>query len=240
MRNDAGVILWDFDGTLAEHPGMWGGCMLEVLDEHEPNHGIAPGSFRPFLAEGFPWHTPHLAHPELGTTEAWWERVEPLLANGYAGVGISDERATTLARLARERYVDVQQWHLFGDVLPVLSHLQKRGWRHLVLSNHVPELGTIVTHLGLDGLFEGIVNSAESGYEKPHPEAFALARRVAGDPPTIWMVGDNPTADVAGAEAAGIPAILVRRDETDGQGVARRAPDLHGVEPFLNAGLDTG
>src|SRR5437588_9596124 len=33
------VELWDFDGTLAERPGMWGGCMLEVLDDHEPNHG---------------------------------------------------------------------------------------------------------------------------------------------------------------------------------------------------------
>jgi ribonucleotide monophosphatase NagD (HAD superfamily) len=35
------------------------------------------------------------------------------------------------------------------------------------------------------------------------------------------MVGDNPRADVAGAEALGIPAVLVR---TEGD-AARRAPD---------------
>lgn len=33
------------------------------------------------------------------------------------------------------------------------------------------------------------------------------------------MIGDNPEADVRGAEAAGIPAILVRSDD---DGVARR------------------
>lgn len=238
MRNDAATLLWDFDGTLAERPGMWGGCMLEVLDEHEPNHGIAPGCFRPFLREGFPWHTPNLAHPELCTTETWWERVEPLLARGYIGVGISEERAIALARLARERYVEVQRWRLFHDAVPVLSHLREGGWRHVVLSNHVPELGAIITHLGLDGLIEATVNSAQTGYEKPHPEAFALARHAAGDPATIWMVGDNPTADVAGAEAAGIPAILVRRDVTDAQEVRRRAPDLYGVEAFLTVGQE--
>jgi FMN phosphatase YigB (HAD superfamily) len=118
----------------------------------------------------------------------------------------------------------------------VLSKLRERGWRHVVLSNHVPELGAIITHLGLDLLVEATVNSAQTGYEKPHPEAFALARRAAGDPATIWMVGDNTTADVAGAEAAGIPAILVRREGTDAQEATRRAPDLYRVEVFLTPG----
>ena len=31
----SGVIFWDFDGTLAHRPGMWGACMVETLDEHE-------------------------------------------------------------------------------------------------------------------------------------------------------------------------------------------------------------
>ena len=30
----------------------------------------------------------------------------------------------------------------------------------------------------------------------------------------MWMVSDNPTADIAGARAAGIRATLVRRDRT--------------------------
>ncbi len=40
------------------------------------------------------------------------------------------------------------------------------------------------------------------------------------------MVGDNPDADVLGAEAVGIPAILVRREDDR---VARQVSDLFSV-----------
>jgi putative hydrolase of the HAD superfamily len=50
------------------------------------------------------------------------------------------------------------------------------------------------------------------GYEKPHPEAFHLGLR-GMDASAAWMVGDNPVADVGGAEAVGIRAILVRRTD---------------------------
>jgi len=79
-----------------------------------------------------------------------------------------------------------------------------------MLSNHVPELSELASALGLDGHCEAIYTSAATGVEKPHPEAF---RRVVATLPvwaTVWMVGDNPDADVRGAEAVGLPAILVR------------------------------
>lgn len=46
------------------------------------------------------------------------------------------------------------------------------------------------------------------------------------------MVGDNPVADVAGAEAAGIPAVLVRREQRDASHYAR---DLNEVVAILSA-----
>jgi SAM-dependent methyltransferase len=33
-------ILWDFDGTLAERPGLWSGCLIELLDDQAPGHSI--------------------------------------------------------------------------------------------------------------------------------------------------------------------------------------------------------
>jgi putative hydrolase of the HAD superfamily len=204
------AVLWDFDGTLAFRAGMWVGCLVEVLDEHEPGHGFCAGDVRPSLRDGFPWHTPDVPHPELADADAWWARVEALLARAYARLGYEDERARALGGLARHRYVDPAcGWRLFDDTLPALTKLRDDGWRHVVLSNHVPELPAIVDHLGLGGLLDEVVNSAATGYEKPHPEAFAAARRAAGTE-TLWMVGDNPVADVAGAEEVGIPAILVR------------------------------
>lgn len=205
------VILWDFDGTLGGRPREWRGCLMEILDRHEPGHNVDVEEIRSYLRDGFPWHRPDVAHPELSTTDAWWAHVEPLLVRSYEGVRIEPERARVLGRLAREHYVDARQWTLFDDTLTALRLLQERGWSHIILSNHVPELRTIVEHLGLNDLVDEVVNSAETGYEKPHPGAFDHARRAAGNPEQLWMVGDNPHADVDGAEAAGIPAILISR-----------------------------
>jgi putative hydrolase of the HAD superfamily len=152
-------------------------------------------------------------HPELCDAEAWWAHVAPLLAGAYEGIGLPPERAGELAALARARYVDpAAGWRLFDDTLPALRLLRDRGWRHVVLSNHVPELGQLVDALGLGALVEEIVCSAATGYEKPHPEAFAVALRLRRNGNPVWMVGDNPDADVAGARAAGIPAVLVRAE----------------------------
>jgi putative hydrolase of the HAD superfamily len=208
------AILWDFDGTLGHRDGMWSGCLVDVLDEHEPGHGWSADDFRPSLRDGFPWHTPDVPHLELTTPDAWWGPVESILAGAYESVGYNDERSRVLAGLARARYVDpAHGWRLFDDTLAALSRLHDDGWRHVILSNHVPELDGIVEALGLGELIDAVVNSARTGYEKPHPNAYAAGREAAGHPDDLWMVGDNPIADVEGAEAVGIPAILVRTGE---------------------------
>jgi FMN phosphatase YigB (HAD superfamily) len=100
------------------------------------------------------------------------------------------------------------------------------GWTHLVLSNHVPELPGILHNLGLDGHLHQIFNSAESGYEKPHPRAFDAVLGAVAGAEAAWMVGDNLESDVRGAEAVGLPAILVRGPKRDAQ---YHCEDLHGA-----------
>ncbi len=203
------AILWDFDGTLGHREGRWAGCLVDVLDDEEPGHGFRADDFRPALRNGFPWHRPDVPHPELDSADAWWAPIELLVARAYGSAGYPPDRAQALARLARARYADpAHRWALYDDTIPTLQSLD--GYRHVILSNHVPELETIVDALGLRELIHALVNSAVTGYEKPHPEAYAAARRAAGDPDEVWMVGDNPVADVEGAEAVGIAAILVR------------------------------
>jgi putative hydrolase of the HAD superfamily len=226
------VVFWDFDETLAFRPGRWRGCLSETLDEHEPGHGVTADDLRPFLRGGFPWHRPEVAHPELCEAGAWWATVEELLAGAYRGVGVGEVRAGELARLARDRYVDASLgWQLFDDTLPALQQLTADGWQHVVISNHVPELPELVEKLGLAGLIGTVFSSAITGYEKPHPEAFAIALRHCGFPGQAWMVGDNRVADVAGAEAVGIPAILVR---SDGEPSTYTAADLSTAARIVN------
>jgi putative hydrolase of the HAD superfamily len=224
------AILWDFDGTLAYRKGLWSGCLAEVLQEREPGAGITRDDVRPLLHNGFPWHTPERPHPELGTPDAWWEVVEALLFQACRQLGLSEVKARAYARETHERYIDVAGFRLFDDTLPVLSNLKEEGWRHVILSNHVPELRDIVEGLRLAELIDDALSSAVTGYEKPNPKAFELGREAAGNPNQLWMVGDNPEADVRGAEEVGIPAILVRKGD---ENVERHFDDLFGVQSFL-------
>ena len=226
------LLIWDFAGTLAHRRGEtgWSILLAEALDAEEPGHGHVADTFRPHLRDGFPWHRPDVAHPELCEPEAWWASVRPVLARAYEAAGYTPARALELADAARRLYVDpAVGWALFDDTLPALERLSQAGWTHAILSNHVPELRQIVAGLGLGDVVAAVSCSAETGFEKPHVQAFAsLIERL--QPNEAWMIGDNVLADVLGAEAVGIPAVLVRRPDPR---AARYADSLVDVETFL-------
>lgn len=93
-------------------------------------------------------------------------------------------------------------------------------------------LGQIIDALGLGEHVQRVFNSAKSGYEKPHPRAFENLLQELNHPKRIWMIGDNPDADVRGAEAVSIPAILVRGCH---DGARHRCGDLLGVAEIVGA-----
>jgi FMN phosphatase YigB (HAD superfamily) len=207
------VVMWDFDGTLASRPGLWSTCVLEVLDEHAPGHCASRDELRAVLRDGFPWHRSEEPHLDLCEPDAWWAALDPLLGRAFSVGGVQSDRHSDLARAFRARFVDATVgWTLFTDTRPALQATADAGWRNVILSNHVPELPALVGALGLEDLVERVFTSAAIGYDKPHPEAFRHALRASGDPERRWMVGDNPVADVAGAQALGIPAVLIRTE----------------------------
>jgi putative hydrolase of the HAD superfamily len=62
--------------------------------------------------------------------------------------------------------------------------------------------------------------SCEIGVEKPDPRIFQAALHAAGVPVKQAVhVGDSDTADVRGAEAVGMTAVLLNRGEGEGVGV---------------------
>ncbi len=203
------AVIWDFDGTVGFREGRWGSALLQALDELAPGHGFTRESFGGALREGFPWHQPERPHPELCDPAKWWAQIEALMAGVFQSLGFEGSRSGELAAAAHRAFIDPASHRIFDDTWPALACLTEAGWRHVLLSNHVPELEGIVTALGLSDHLDAVLSSAVTGYEKPHPEAFRLALGAAGSPRQVWMVGDNPVADVAGAEAVGIPAILV-------------------------------
>jgi putative hydrolase of the HAD superfamily len=96
---------------------------------------------------------------------------------------------------------------------------------------------------GIDDRFSAVVVSETVGAGKPRPEMFEVALEQLGvGRDEVAMVGNDVSRDVAGARAAGVRPIWVRRPgdgwEGDDAGDAERVADLR---ELLNLpGLDVG
>lgn len=223
------AIFWDFDATLGYNDGKWTGTATDLVNQRYPDLPVVRDDIRPYMSDGgFPWHHPELAHPNQTASE-WWDALNPMLIRAYRKAGVDETRSTELAGMMRAAYLDIEQWHLFDDTIPCLSALRDRGWKHYILSNHVPELPSIIEQLGLMPYLEEVSTSAATGYEKPNPEAYRQLIRKLPHESTIWMIGDNIRADVLGAEAVGLPAILVRGEHHDAQYSCRSLVDIPGL-----------
>ena len=120
----------------------------------------------------------------------------------------------------------------YPDAAPLLGRLRLLGIRSAVVSNWDVSLRGVLAELGLGGLVDEIVVSAEVAARKPDPAIVSAAlRRLRCPAGRALMVGDSPETDVAGAQAAGVRAVLVDRAGT--------ASDIPGVERiFTLDGLD--
>jgi len=207
-------LIWDFHGTLGYRAGgIWTASLAKVLEVERPDFAFEIEAIRPHVQSGFPWHTPEVSHTHITSADAWWESLRPLFTKTFQSIGLANDEADRLSRKVREVYADPSEWRLFDDTRPALDRLSEAGWTHCILSNHIPELAAIVSHLGVLDRFVAVVNSAEIGYEKPHPEAYRRALQELSRPEVVWMIGDSYEADIAGAWALGIPGILVRRKD---------------------------
>jgi len=210
----ANYLIWDFDDTLGyRHGGKWTASLLTVLQAELPDFPVDADAIRAHMQSGFPWHTPDVPHTHITSADAWWESLHHLFSEAFRSVGLSRDDANRLARKVRNVYADPSAWRLFDDTRPMLRELAGSGWSHCLLSNHVPELPLILSHLGVLEQFAVMVNSAEIGYEKPHPEAFKHLLDELRQPEVVWMIGDSYEADILGAEALGIEGILARESD---------------------------
>lgn len=205
----AGCLIWDFDDTLARRDGRWSGALAQASATEGVVVDVA--ALKPYLREGFPWHLPETIRVDE-PAHAWWARLEALFVIALEnGAGMGREAALRAAGRVKEIYCEPSGWEVFADVVPALERLSAAGWRHVILSNHVPELEDLVAALGLAPHFEIIFSSGLTGVEKPHPSAFQMVRGHAGDGVRIVMIGDSWVADVGGATSAGMEAVLVRK-----------------------------
>ncbi len=147
------------------------------------------------------------------TEETSFQRTVAIDAAAIAEMGLEPMPEAFYRRLS-ELFMVTSHWHIFPDAYPVLEALQERGLTVGAVSTWVWNLPELLHALDLVQHFDFIAASARIGFEKPHPAIFEWALREADvDPAAVIHVGDHVDADVAGARAVGIEAVLIDRSQ---------------------------
>jgi putative hydrolase of the HAD superfamily len=121
----------------------------------------------------------------------------------------------------------------YPETIEALEMLKKKGIKIAIVSN-TPKLSVdgVLEKFGFDKLFDAVCFSYETGYLKTDPEMFDLALEKLGvSKEDAIMVGDSMETDIAGAEKAGIMAVLIDRKGT--REYVNKIKSLTEIEKFL-------
>jgi HAD superfamily hydrolase (TIGR01509 family) len=152
-------------------------------------------------------------------------RLAPVASRGPEAVAaLADE----LLPVLRRRGQSDRLWrHVLPGVPEALGRFRELGLQLVVVSNSDGTVERGLEAAGLRGFFDIVLDSAVVGFEKPDPRFFEHALERAGAAASrVVHVGDLYHADVTGARAAGVHAVLL--DPYD---------DWHGVDVERARGL---
>ncbi len=199
----------------------------ETLLDNSPHQDAITGTSQEIAAMQPGLDSAQLAEANARVWEAYWPEVEDKWTLGAldgAAVsleawrrtlrmcGCSDESVVQRAahahgRLARASY------RLFDDAHELLASASGARTPLALVTNGAPDTQRAkLSMLKVEGWFAAVVISGELGIAKPDPAIFELALdslEVAKG--AVWHVGDSLTADVAGANAAGLTSVWLNR-----------------------------
>ncbi len=145
-----------------------------------------------------------------------------------------DARAGLVTQLVPRIRFPGRSLELWSSVLPgvpeALARLREAGFRLVVVANADGTVEEGLTRAGLRPHLHAVVDSAVVGFEKPDPRIFSHALSLFdSDPARTLHVGDMYAADIVGARAAGVHALLLDPHGDWGEvdcPVARDVPSL--------------
>ena len=117
---------------------------------------------------------------------------------------------------------------LTADGSAILDYLYRRVQQHtqhsrevltqlrqcypmVLVSNFYGNMPTVLRELGLDALFDRVIESDVVGIRKPDPQIFLLGVEALGlSPSEVVVVGDSMTKDIIPAKAAGCRTVWLK------------------------------
>jgi putative hydrolase of the HAD superfamily len=209
LPNPRGLLI-DAMGTLIGLHHTVGHTYAALAAQHgiEVEAAAIDQAFGSVYRQAPPLAFPGLADEELRRAERrWWgERIEAVFAEADAPLA-----TPALAEELFDRFANPDLWLVYPDVIEPLRRWHGAGIKLAVVSNFDHRLVGLLEGLGLGTLFQAVVVSSAAGAAKPSPVPFRLALKALGlGPDQVWHIGDSPE-DVAGAAAAGMACLRIRR-----------------------------
>jgi putative hydrolase of the HAD superfamily len=206
------AILLDVGDTLVRPEPSWRDVYASVFADR----GIEASSEAFEAAFRAAWKEWEQEGPFEATEAASFQRLMALDRLVFARLGYPD-LPESFFRDVDQAFRQRSAFYTFPDVVPALDAMQAAGLRLAVVSNWGWSAPELLQSLELARHFEVLSISARVGYQKPHPAIFEHALELLGlSAHEVIHVGDDPTADILGADRAGIAAVLIdRRGRTD-------------------------
>lgn len=214
------AVLFDMDDTLIDWSG-WSGEWQQLEQRHlQQVYDLLVNAKRPLNTDFATFFGSY--HNRL--RDAWMAARTNLLAphNGkilmetlaYFGF-IEDDLLGMNECLAAYDWRGAPGVCVFPDVPPMLEKLQQRGIKLGIVTNASQPMQMRDPELETFGLLQYFpdelsrISAADVGYLKPHEAIFRHALNALGTTAeeTVF-IGDNPIADIAGAQSAGMKAVL--------------------------------
>ncbi len=147
-------------------------------------------------------------HPELDHDEEIWILFTQRIIEGMGGTGDTYAAAAEM----EGAWAQAHHFELYEDALPTLEGLRGSGLKLGLLSNTARDLDEFVAHHGLS--VDAVLTSRAHGKTKPHATIFRrMLELLEVSAEEALMVGDTVEDDIEGAEAVGMRAVLVDREE---------------------------
>lgn len=161
-----------------------------------------------FLNTTYSWKNPDEIYPER-TGEVWWETLFRKITAFCSENGIRETDIPQINTRFREILTNVENYRLYDDTIETLKKCLELGYQNILATNNYPEITENLKKMGIAPYLTDWVVSSHIGYEKPRKEFYEEAKRRGGNPEIMYMIGDNPIADIRGGKNAGLITVAV-------------------------------
>jgi len=155
---------------------------------------------------------PAIDRPREEDDKNWWRDLVNKVIDQVAPATADLDRDAFFEG-AYSHFAEPGVWDLYPEAIEVLEALRSR-FQLGVISNFDGRLRMILEHLGLSKYFSHVFLSSELGADKPDPEIYRRALRLANfQPGEALHVGDDPERDWMAASAAGLSVFHLERPQ---------------------------